>query len=90
MSFCINKDDLDVNGLFPFHLVFYELEIICFKMVKKSTIVCGKDRRYYITHRYYKYASYFLCTLLNVVTVPNVVITTIRVATALISIASLY
>ena len=41
---------------------------------------CGN---YYITHRYYKYASYFLFTLFNVVTEPNAVIT------ALVSIASL-
>ena len=44
LYFCINLGDLDINGLFPFHLVFYELEIYAWKWLK-STNVCGKDRR---------------------------------------------
>ena len=35
LYFCTNKDNLDVDGLFPFHLVYYELEIYALKWFKK-------------------------------------------------------
>ena len=35
LYFCINKDNIDVNGLFPFHLVFYELDIYALKWLCK-------------------------------------------------------
>ena len=42
---CINKDNLDVNALFSFHLVFCKSDIYASKWLKKSTNVCGKGRR---------------------------------------------
>ena len=35
LYFCINKDNLDVYGLFPFHWIFYELDIYALKWLNK-------------------------------------------------------
>ena len=36
LYFCINKDNLNVNGLFSFHLVFYKSDIYPSKWLKKD------------------------------------------------------
>ena len=40
--FCINKDNIDVNGLFPFHLVVYESDIYALKWFKEVQMYAEK------------------------------------------------
>ena len=42
LYFCINKDNLDVNGLFSFHLVFFKSDIYASKWLKNAENVAAR------------------------------------------------